>query len=271
MIDGRYHRRRYQNPLRAHGRQQAPLLLCHGFTDSGRTWQRLVLALKNDYDCITPDARGHGFSEAPRAGYGAKVMADDAAGLVEALDLRHITVLGHSMGAATASLLAVRHPHLVRCLVLEDPGWRDQETSAEERIANAERQRFLIMGWQGMTLEEIISLQISRNPATRLWDATDLSIWAEAKKQVDVRVTEVMGTARPRWQETVSLIPCPTLLVTGDPARGAIVTPDVAAQAATRNASIQVVNIPGAAHSIHRDSFDQYIAVVGKFRDTQRS
>ena len=39
-----------------------PLVLAHGFSDSGYCWLRAALVLEADYDLILPDARGHGQS-----------------------------------------------------------------------------------------------------------------------------------------------------------------------------------------------------------------
>jgi pimeloyl-ACP methyl ester carboxylesterase len=50
--------------------------------------------------------------------YALDDMGDDAAGLLRALDIKHATVVGHSLGAMIAQCLAIRHPELVDGLVL---------------------------------------------------------------------------------------------------------------------------------------------------------
>ena len=54
-------------------------------------------------------------------GYSAATDADDLAGLIEKLQLGKVHVIGHSYGAFTALFLAVKHPELVRTLVLAEP------------------------------------------------------------------------------------------------------------------------------------------------------
>jgi pimeloyl-ACP methyl ester carboxylesterase len=83
---------------------------------------------KKNYDLIMPDARGHGLSEAPEAGYDDEDRAADLAGFIQALELGRPALIGHSMGAATTAVMAVRYPEQVCCMVLEDPAWFDEET-----------------------------------------------------------------------------------------------------------------------------------------------
>jgi pimeloyl-ACP methyl ester carboxylesterase len=56
-----------------------------------------------------------------RPGYSAVVDSDDLAALIHTLRLGKVVVIGHSYGALAALFLAVRHPELVRALVLAEP------------------------------------------------------------------------------------------------------------------------------------------------------
>ena len=53
-------------------------------------------------------------------------------------------------------------------------------------------------------------------------------------------------------------ITCPILLVTGDPARGGIVTPAVAEEAKRLARDLRVVSVPEVGHNIHRDNYEPY-------------
>jgi N-formylmaleamate deformylase len=67
------------------------------------------------------------------------------------------------------------------------------------------------------------------------------------------------------WQEVVKAIDCPTLLVTADTEKGAIVSVEVAHQAAALNPLLRVVRIPGAGHSIRRENYPAYINAIRSF------
>jgi len=70
------------------------------------------------------------------------------------------------------------------------------------------------------------------------------------------------------WAELLPRITCPALLITADLDRGAIVRPEMAAAMQQQMPQLQVAHIPGAGHSIRREQFDRYIAVVRSFLDT---
>lgn len=104
------------------GSAEAPaLLLVHGWGGDGREWSAHAEALTERFRVVVPDLRGHGRSEVPRTGNTPLEMADDLAALVEVLGRRPVVAVGHSMGGQVVNLLAVRHPALVRSVVVLDP------------------------------------------------------------------------------------------------------------------------------------------------------
>jgi pimeloyl-ACP methyl ester carboxylesterase len=60
-------------------------------------------------------------------------------------------------------------------------------------------------------------------------------------------------------------ITCPALLLTADPTLGGIVTDETAASLQSLVPQLEVVNVPGAGHSIRRDQFDRYMEVIRGF------
>jgi pimeloyl-ACP methyl ester carboxylesterase len=73
------------------------------------------------------------------------------------------------------------------------------------------------------------------------------------------------GTAPVDWPATMRHISCPALLITGDPARGGIITEESAAALKDLVPQLQVAHIADAGHSIRRDQFDRYREVVRSF------
>jgi pimeloyl-ACP methyl ester carboxylesterase len=102
----------------------------HGGAQNAHTWDTVLLAL--DRPAVAVDLPGHGHSDGGRAGYlDPDDNADDVAAVITALAPEAAVVIGMSLGGITAIALAVRHPELVRKLVLVDvtPGV-DREKSA---------------------------------------------------------------------------------------------------------------------------------------------
>ncbi len=76
-----------------------PVLLIHGWPLSGASWERQVAALlASGHRVIAYDRRGFGRSSQPTAGYDYDTLASDTYKLIEALDLKGITLVGFSMG-----------------------------------------------------------------------------------------------------------------------------------------------------------------------------
>jgi len=100
-----------------HGSGQ-PFLLITGLGYGLWYWQKLVAELSDHYQVITFDNRGAGKSSQPDGPYTVSMMASDTAGLLDALELKQIAVLGHSLGGFVAQELAVVRPDLVGKLIL---------------------------------------------------------------------------------------------------------------------------------------------------------
>lgn len=97
------------------------LLLIHGNVSSSLFWQPLMVALPEDIDAYAVDLRGFGDSETlpVDATRGLRDFSDDVHGVVEALGLTDIDVMGWSMGGGVALQYAL--DHAVRTITLQAP------------------------------------------------------------------------------------------------------------------------------------------------------
>jgi 2-succinyl-6-hydroxy-2,4-cyclohexadiene-1-carboxylate synthase len=125
-----------------------PLVLLHGFTQTGASWGPVVDALEGRFPVFLPDAPGHGRSAAVQVDLWA--TADLLAEVVPG----QATWVGYSMGGRTALHLALARPDKVLRLIListsagiEDPGQRAARRAADdalaERIQQEGTERFL--------------------------------------------------------------------------------------------------------------------------------
>jgi N-formylmaleamate deformylase len=240
-----------------------PLILLHGFSDNGKCWTPVAHDLEADYDLILPDARGHGRSSRLKPGEVID-MAGDTAGLIEALKLEQPVVGGHSMGASVASAFGGRYANLARALLLEDPAWHVAPPPTEDQPGEKRPNPFQewLLGLQNMSVEELMEKCRTENPT---WQEAELRPWAESKKQFDFNFLQAPPQIRRTWQEVVKSIVRPTLLITAEPERGAIVTPEIARQAAKMNSHIRVAHLNGAGHNIRRENYAGYLQAVRGF------
>lgn len=258
------------NNLRIHltrtpdpGTNNPPIILTHGITDSGLCWSRVARMLEDQHELIMIDARGHGESDKPEAGYAPTDHAADVAGVIRSLGLEKPILLGHSMGAYTGIVLAASEPDLLSALILEDPPIRDVGAWDPTERAEAKRtRREAILLRQTRTREELIEAEKQNSPK---WHEDELEPWSIAKHQVSPNVVNYIDDSFNRWPEWIEGIQCPTLMITADTEEGAIVSPEISARIHSLNANVQVVEVQEAGHNIRRENFDAYMAVVQEF------
>lgn len=101
-----------------------PLLLIQGLGADSRGWIMQRRALAGHFRCIAVDNRGAGRSDKPAGPYDLEVMADDALAALSAAGFESAHVMGASMGGILAQIIAAKHPHRVRSLVLACTGCR---------------------------------------------------------------------------------------------------------------------------------------------------
>jgi len=120
----------------------APVLLLHGFTGTGRSWDPLARRLRvAGYRTVAPDLLGHGRSDAPAdpARHDVARQAADLAAILATLDAVPAVVVGYSLGGRVALRLALDRPRAVRSLVLigAGAGTADDRTRARRRAEEA--------------------------------------------------------------------------------------------------------------------------------------
>jgi pimeloyl-ACP methyl ester carboxylesterase len=87
-----------------------PVVFLHSWGMNSTMWDyQMADLLDHGLRCIAYDRRGHGLSSDPGRGYDADTLADDLAAVMTALDLRDVTLVGHSMGGGEVVRYLSRH------------------------------------------------------------------------------------------------------------------------------------------------------------------
>lgn len=103
------------------------LVFIHGLSDSLLYWEYLASNLKDQYQVLRVDLRGHGESELKDDELTIGLFADDLHSLLRELNIGKVGLIGFSLGSAVALDFAIRYPQMVSSLVLMSSFYRADE------------------------------------------------------------------------------------------------------------------------------------------------
>jgi 2-succinyl-6-hydroxy-2,4-cyclohexadiene-1-carboxylate synthase len=219
------------------------LVLLHGFTQTGASWEPVVRALGESYTAHTPDLRGHGSAGAVRPVDFESVRAD-----LDRIVPAGAVLCGYSMGGRIALDYAVHRPgRISRLIVLSaSPGIADPVARAERRAAD----EALASRIEGMSIERF---------ATE-WAQTPVLAGAPAWLHADRLRSEPSGLAaalrglgtgvmEPLWDR----LPADALWVVGEH--------DAKFRALAERTGGRVHVVPGAGHTVHAERPEAVAAI----------
>ena len=126
-----------------HGEAHAEtLLLINGVGQWRAAWWRNVGPLAEHFRVVIFDNRGIGDSDKPDVPYSLDMMAEDTLGLLDALEIEHAHVLGHSLGGGIALFMAKKQPERLSSMILAATlYWGPKVTMPSERAMQALQDR----------------------------------------------------------------------------------------------------------------------------------
>ena len=194
------------------------IMLAHALGVDHRLWDDIAGRLAARYRVLRYDARGHGRTSAPHGAYTLFQLADDVAGLLDALSVAQVHFVGLSMGGMVGQILGVRHPERLLSLTLCDTVCHTPLSAHamwDERIGQVEAH-----GMSGIV-----------EPTVQRWLTTP---FREAHPDVVERIRNLLRATPPHGYVGACLaikaldtraglarITCPTLVLTGDQDAGA--------------------------------------------------
>ena len=234
----------------------ATLVLLHGFTNTGVSWDGVVATLPQRYRPLTPDIRGHGVASQTRPVSLASVIAD-----VSALADGPFELAGYSMGGRLALHVALALPGRVGRLVLvgASPGLAD----AGERAARRAADEALAAEVEAMTIKQFAE-RWARTPA--LADQppeVQAAVHAQRLRNTPAGLAAALrglGTgALPSLWDRLGELTIPVELVVGERDAKFRATAERMA-AALPDARLAVV--PGAGHAVHLEAPAAVAAII---------
>jgi pimeloyl-ACP methyl ester carboxylesterase len=277
----------FSQRLRLHyadwGNDGAPLLLLvHGGRDHCRSWDWVAERLRDRWHVIAPDLRGHGDSQWSAEGtYPIGNLVYDLAQLIHQLDADPVTIVAHSLGGNVAIRFTGLYPAKVRRLVAIE-GLRPSPAQQAERalVPMAERLR----GWiadkraaagrlprRYASLDDAYRRMRDENAYLSEAQARHLTIHGVNRNEdgtwswkfdPHLNVWPVEDLPQAELEALWGAITCPTLLLYGadswasNPARDG---------RARHFPAAHVVEYEQAAHWLHHDQLDRFVADLDRF------
>lgn len=235
-----------------------PVVLLHGFGDDGACWGAVTGTFTaTGRSVVAPDAPAHGRTPLlDGEAFTAERRAGDTVAVMSALGIEQAVLVGHSMGALTALLLAAEHPELAAGVVLEDPPLPDGPFGAVADSTNP------LEPWiedvQRLDEDSLRARCCAENPR---WSDAEIEPWAPSKLALDRRVFSAPHTWLGRaWRDALEQVRCPLVLLTGELSLGAAVGSE--ARAWFRDTGRHLVEAAGAGHNVRRERRDAFDAAV---------
>ena len=249
-----------------------PVVLIHGYPLSGRAWDRQVpVLLENGHRVITYDRRGFGKSSQPVTGYDFDTFAGDLRTLLETLDLREVTLAGHSMGTGEVTRYLSRYGSArvargvlvapIPPFLLQAPGNPDGvPASVFDGFIQAARGD--TPAWMKGFLDTFYNIGTLRG--TLVSDQAYQASWNLAASASAVAAVACIPTWETDFRADLPKIDVPILVIQGDDDQ-VLPLPKTGQRLPGLISDLQLVVIEGGPHAIPWTHADQVNAALLKF------
>jgi pimeloyl-ACP methyl ester carboxylesterase len=233
------------------------VVILHGLAGSSREFLPTARALRGR-TVVLVDLRGHGHSTRNPTDTVRDAFVADVVSVIETEELGPVDLVGQSMGAHTAMLVASSRPDLVRRLVLLEAN----EGGGSEAESAALGDYF--RGWPvPFASSADAAAVLGDGPLARAWIA-DLEQREDGlypRFDPDAMAATSAGLVVPRWREWVS-VTAPTLVVYAD---GGMFSEEQKARFVSGRPGVSRIDLADASHDAHLDAFDLWIAGVERY------
>lgn len=249
-----------------------PIVLLHGGHQSAHSWDLVSLHLARKYRVLALDQRGHGDSEWARdVEYSNHNMALDAEAFIAALGLQRPVLIGHSMGARNAMLLARRDHAYLRAMVIVDVGPEVTErgraaiagfVQANQEFDDLEHFVANVRKYDPYRPREHIERTVKYNMLQRADGKFVSKCDANPRKLGIVRGTGPLDNITLDDARDFKL---PVLVVRGETSN--ILAPDAAERFRDALPHGTLVTVPNCGHNVHGQNTKGFIAALNHFLD----
>jgi pimeloyl-ACP methyl ester carboxylesterase len=176
------------------------LIMLHGGLGTTRMFGQLPTVLGQDRRVIAVELQAHGHTADIDRPLSFEGMADDIAALIQHLGLEHADIFGYSLGGGVALQTTIRHPEVVRKLVLVSAPCKQDGWYPEVLAGMAQMSAEAARGWVGSPMQADYA---SAAPRPEDWPALADKLGQLLRQDYD-------------WSRDVAEIKAPILIIVGD-------------------------------------------------------
>lgn len=232
-----------------------PLILLHGGMGVGKNSAHLIPAFSKQFKVILPDLRGHGKTDNPGEELSYRLIADDVAALIDALDLKQPSVCGWSDGGQIALELGMNYPDAMKCMVVG---------AAWYQFSQHYQTMLKVMGFESPSAVNMDKLRQTLGPMAEMWRAfhattDDPDRWEKLALQISSMWWTPLGYTAVDFQK----IKTPTMVLLGD--RDQIISVEEAVEMYRLIPGAELAIVPNANHSLPMLRAELFTNLVSDF------
>lgn len=237
------------------------MVFVHGMCGDATVWAGQAGRFSDRFTCVRYDRRGHSRSGCGRVPVGVARHADDAAALIDALDLAPCLLVASSSGAVIAVDLAIRHGRLLRGVVLSEPPLFSLDPDAA-RAVGAEFDKILHLAatvdGQSAAVDAFFTLM-----CPGLWAILDDTGKARYRANADIGFTDLRSPPLQVTPAELAAVTVPVLVIAGEVSHPALRS--VALRLATALPDARLVDIANCGHVTYAEQPAAFAHAVSIF------
>ena len=239
-----------------------PLVLVHGWGFDGEmNYHKVIEPLAKHFRVVVPDHRNHGKSDWIRGKYDVADLADELAGVLDAIGVGRAAFVGYSLGGMVVQELARRYPGRVERMVL---------AATAARPVQIARPLARVGMWLARSIARVSTQEIAAASSRLMMRAGALHPrhhrWMRASLlRRDPTLFYEAGHAAWRFDSRswVGKLDQPTLVILTE--RDQIVLPRTQQELASLMPDAEIVELPGAGHESILSRPEEYVDIIKRF------
>jgi len=257
------------------GKGNRVLFFIHGLATYALSWKKNIEYLKDHYRCIAIDLPGNGASSHGDYPYGVSFFADVVYEIIQKLNLKNVSIVGHSMGSQVAMTTVIRYPACCNKLLLCAPAGFETFTSFEKTIYHSTIHFFDFFSSEENSLRNVIRTSFYHFP-TQANEMIDELVGfmknyplSEYRKMIECCIKSMLNEA---VYDKIPLIKQPTLVLFGE--HDALIPNKLIHHYSTKHLAEETVKrfpdaslkvIPQCGHFLQWEKADEVNGLIEKF------